>query len=149
MKHFFIWLLICGSVFAQGFNERNVWEAFTTQTLAAGQIKTAGPRDMSDREKEFSVLVYGTTAGDSVKPWLRVYGMMTSDRADTVHMVEIKALQESTGVAGNTYVYADTLNGSEAFSHLYFRLANNHLSAAQIYSMWVYSVPRETTIIRR
>lgn len=148
MKHFLIWFLMSTGLFAQGFDDRNVWHPVDGNSQIAGQVKSITPiRDVSDMKEELNVLIYGTTPGDSLKIWFRLYGMMSGQLADTLHAVLI--LEDSGATTGNTFVYADTLEGTERFPYLFARLANNHADSTAVLDMYIYMIPQETTILRR
>jgi len=148
MRYLLALLLICSVAIADDFNDRGVWHPVDRDTLAAGQVKTIGIRDVSDRENEITMLIHGTATTGSLKVWLRLYGMMSAVLKDTSEMIIIFD-DSSAVVSDSTIVFADTLSGSEHFPHLYGRLANIHPTNTDTLSFYLYAKPKDVTILRR
>ncbi len=143
---FILLTLVFVSIAYGDFNERHVWKALSGITVIHGATYSFGPRDMSDRENEFNVFVFGASNGDSLKTKIDIYGMMNYALADTNENILITTQTNVTN--DSTVTLADTLDGNEHFPYIFGKITNNHASASVVFDLYIYSKPREITITR-
>ena len=141
----FLTLVFTSTVYGD-FNERHVWKALSGITIGHGATYSFGPRDMSDRENEFNVFVFGASNGDSLKTTINIYGMMSYANADTNKSVLITTQTNVTN--DSTVTLSSTLSDTERFPYIFGKITNNHASASVTFDVYVYSKPRTITIIR-
>lgn len=145
---FIVWVLLSfgGTVVYPAFNEWNVWHAVDGVTVTSGSTTMFGPLYMATHEKEYFVLAYGTTGGDSLYGTINIYGMMSPVVEDTIHMV----LAETTtgSESDKVIVLSDTLINYKLYPFLYGKYTNNHPSKSTVLDLYLYSRPRDLTRTR-
>jgi hypothetical protein len=104
-----------------------------------------GTIDVTANETEINVLVY-STAVDTTCLTLKIYGMMTYAKADTVKGVLLGTLTEYT--ADSTVVFSDTLNAGSAFPFLYLQIKNAQPTDSTTVDAYVFARPTQRSIIR-
>ena len=121
---------------------------FNSVTLAADGIRAFGVQDVSDREAELCIIIYGTTPDDSLNVTVEILGMMSPNLSDTSKSVQ---LLNSTSLTGaGAVAFADTLFGTSHVPYLYIRTTNADADSALTATGWLYMKQREaTTIIQR
>jgi hypothetical protein len=130
---------------ADGFNERGIWIAVSSQTIPHGGSRSFGVRDVTDRDLPFNIMAYGTTGGDSLRLTITLYGMMSYLLSDTTKVKIIKTVT-TTVASGAVISLADTLDDVLMFPYLYGKVTNNASDSSAIVTLWVYMRARETNI---
>jgi len=141
-------LIICSSVFADDFfDDRGVWQAINAVTLEDSERVSFGVIDVSDRESELNILVYGTGPDDSLVFTLTIYGMMSADLADTNQSTSIFSSTQNLDEGG--IALADTLDDNQMFPYLYGNIYNINGADSTEFDLWFFMKPRNVTVLKK
>ena len=149
MKFILILLLFtCNICFADNlvFDNRGVTKLIDGVALAESVKTTFGTIDVSEREAELNILVYGTSA-DSLVYTIDLYGMMSPNLSDSA---KAKLLFSTTiNQLKGTKAHADTLFADSMFPYLYGHFYNIDGNETVTVDVWLYMKPRNLTIFRK
>lgn len=148
MRTILIFLLCASTAYAtENFDSRGVWHPVSSVTLASGASVSFGIIDVTDREAELALGIYGTTPDDSLNVTVSILGMMSPNLADTAKSVTVYSGTTLTG--GGMVVLPDTLVGDEMVPYMYGTITNADAdSTLSGLDVWLYMIPRELTLIR-
>lgn len=137
------------TVGAVAFDEYGVWKAASAASIAAGGTSIYGPVSAYDRDKILNIGVYGTTAGDSLKFTIQLFGGFSYNLSDSAKF----RLLKTTGIVRqvNTnlnYAVADTIEYAEQYPYLIVKFTNNHASSAGVFDLNLYMRERVLNPIR-
>lgn len=147
MRILLILLLICNLIYASDFDDRGVWHAIKAVTLEDSEKVSFGVIDVSDREAELNILVYGEGPDDSLVFILTLYGMMSANIADTNKSVSIFSSTKNLDEGG--VALADTLDDNQMFPYLYGNLYNINNADSTTFDLWLYMRPRDLSILSK
>lgn len=126
---------------AEAFNTRGVITLVNSVSLSAGNKRSSNVLDVSDRDPELCVMVYGSTPDDSLVVTVEILGMFSPNLADTSKAITVYSSTNHS--AGGAVTFADTLQGSEMVPYLFIRITNADADSAFTCNSWVYMKQRE------
>lgn len=148
MRIFLLFLFICSSAVADDFfDDRGVWYPMQTVTMEDSERVSFGVIDVSDREPELNILVYGEGPDDSLVFTLTIYGMMSPDIADTNKSVSIFSSTQNLDEGG--IALADTLDSNQMFPYLYGNLYNINNADSTYFDLWFFMKQKDITLLRK
>jgi len=133
--------MILPEIQADTFNDRGVVTVVDGVSLSAGKARSKGVLDVSDREPELCVMVYGATPDDSLVVTVEILGMLSPNPADTSKAITLYS--NTNHSAGGAVTFADTLSGTELVPYLYIRITNADTDSAFTCNSWIYMKQRD------
>lgn len=137
------------TVGAVAFDEYGVWEAASGVAILAGNTSIYGPVSAYERDKIINIGLYGSTAGDSLKFTIQLFGGFSYNLSDSAKF----RLLKSTGIVrqvntNKNYAVADTIEYAEQYPYLILKLTNNHAASSGTFDLNVYMRERTVNPIR-
>lgn len=136
-------LLMTGLASAATFDNRGVWQALSSQSIAKTKIATFGMIDVSDRMDELNIMAIAS-GNDTLELKIDLYGQMSYNLSDSL---TAKLVGTVTGVGDTLSIcFADTLSGDTKFPYLWGRVTGNSDSTMTV-NLYLYMKPREINVI--
>jgi hypothetical protein len=132
-------------VISANFDDRGVIKMLSGSTMVAGNTKTFGVQDVSDRTGILNIMVYGATTDDSLNVAVEILGMMSPNLSDTSKAIQIYSGTNHS--SGGAVTFADTLDDDEMVPYLYARVTNNDVDSTVVLDAWIYMIQKEQTVI--